>query len=208
MRGHLAGCGDRQESFGERLPYLVVVELGRHGASDERPATANDRESDASGRRTLREQPFFRSAALPPQRMALRQAQRPIYRAAELGLDERGQGKIDVIATEQQVLTDRHPLESGLALVCDYPNQREVRRAPADVAHQRDLIVTQLAARRGVALRKPGVKRRQRLFEKCQPLETSQPGGFDRELARFFIKRSWHREDDRLLFEAQSVGAA
>ena len=46
-----------------------------------------------------------------------------------------GQGNVHVVATQQQMIPDRHPFELELGFACGYGNQAQVSGTAAHVTH-------------------------------------------------------------------------
>ncbi len=60
--------------------------------------------------------------------------------------DVMGQGQVHVVAADQQMVADGHPLQHQVARLLGHGHQRQVGRAAADVADQQQ--VAQLSSRR------------------------------------------------------------
>src|SRR6516165_10953769 len=79
--------------------------------------------------------------------------------------------------------------------------EAEVRRASSDVANQHELAVFEISSESLAMLCHPGVEGGQRLLEQGQFLESSLPGGFNRQFARFLVERGRHGQHDFLIFK-------
>ncbi len=123
-------------------------------------------------------------------------------------VDEAGEGEIDIVAAEQQVLADGDALECRAGLVDGDRHEREVGGAAPDVADQHAIPVAEEGGQVGVMRPDPCVERRRRLLDHGQVLETGDPGGLDRQLARLLAERRGNGERDRLPLEAQWRAAA
>ncbi len=124
------------------------------------------------------------------------------------------QGKIEIIAAEDQVLADGHAVELHLAaLTAADADQRKVGRAAADIANEN--FLTRLdkpvpAVSMGVD---PGIERGLRLLDEHHSRQAGQGGRLDRQLPRHFIKRGRQGEHEillgqRMLWEAGVPGGA
>src|SRR5258706_95353 len=136
--------------------------------------------------------------------------------AFELLSHEARQGKIEIIAAEQKVLANGGSLKLQLAVDRASAHQAEVGRAAANVADQNQFaigrvfsvsIARQIEARGWITClpvsirRDPRIKRGQWFFEQNELVESCMASGFDRQLTRFLIERTWHGEDDFLIFK-------
>ena len=111
-----------------------------------------------------------------------------------------GQGEIEIIAAEDQVIADGHAVELHLAaFAAADADQREVGRAAADVADENllawlDKLIPTVPM--GVD---PGIERRLWFFDEHDPRQTGQGGRLDRQFPRHFVKRGRQREHEILL---------
>jgi hypothetical protein len=94
---------------------------------------------------------------------------------AELAGDGKSQRQIHVVATEQDVLADRDPVQFEDARAFENGNQREVAGAAADVGDEDDLARLHLLAPAAAALLNPAVQRSLRLFEQDHVLRSPPP---------------------------------
>ena len=90
--------------------------------------------------------------------------------------DQSGQREVHVIAAEQDVFADGHAFERQLALLFRNRDEREVRRAAADVDDQDEVTELDALAPVLVAI-DPGVEGCLRLFEKGDATVTRPLGG-------------------------------
>ena len=98
------------------------------------------------------------------------------------------------------MLADGHALEAEFPAALGYRDQREIRRASANVHHQNEIADTHALAPVGMAL-DPGVKSRLRLFEQREVLVSGLLGGLQRQLARYRVERRRHRHQYLLIVE-------
>ena len=110
------------------------------------------------------------------------------------------QGKIEIIAAEDQMITDGHAVELDLAaFAAADADQREVGRAPADIADE-DLLARLDKLVPSVAMGvDPGIESGLRLFDQHHPRQAGQRGRLDRQLPRHFIEGGRQREHEILL---------
>ena len=119
-----------------------------------------------------------------------------------------GQGQVEVVAAEDQVVADGHAVELHLAaLAAADADQGEVGRAAADVADQNllarlDQLVPVVAM--GVD---PGVEGRLRLLDQHHPRQTGQGGRLDGQLAGHLVERGRQREHEILLGQRMLAGS-
>ena len=213
-RRHLIRRSDWQESGRQNLQNFLARQVNAERLSDHGTAAAQDRDRHAL-QDGIAQQPLFRGTAGPAQRITLSQRELDVL---ELLFHAAGQGKIEIVAAEQKVLADGGSLKLQLAIDQASAHQAEVGRAAADVADQNQIAIaevfTVLIPRqirvRGWAIyvrapirRDPRIKRGQRFFEQSELVESGAAGGFDRQLARFLIERSWHGEDDFLMLKTR-----
>ena len=121
------------------------------------------------------------------------------------------------------MLADGGAFKLQLAIDEASAHQAEVGSAAADVADQNQFTIgkgftisirRQIRAR-GRAIcprvsirRDPGVKRGQWFFKQSELVESGTAGGFDRQLTRFLIERTWHGEDNFLTLKTHfCIGA-
>ena len=100
----------RQKFLQGRL-HVFARQVDGHRVADERPAGAEDGDRHAVCRR-LAEDPFLGCAAQPAERRPLRHRQP--HGGADLddpSLEGRGEREIEVVAAEEQVITDRQAFE-------------------------------------------------------------------------------------------------
>ena len=140
-----------KEPVDQQPLHLVASQFDLNRAADQPRAGA--RQVDGKSlRRPLVEQRFLH---LP---RSLHE-HRPLPRfelafARKLSLDMLGQSEVKIVAAEDQMLADRDPMKLRLALAVEPDvNEREIRRAAADIANQ-DLLpgTNQLLPIRAVAL--------------------------------------------------------
>jgi hypothetical protein len=112
-------------------------------------------------------------------------------------LDQLGQGQVDVVAAQEQVIADRDP---GKATVGVDGDQREVGGAAADIEHQDPLARRQGAGGAAVAV-DPGVERGLGLLEEHDLGEAGLGGGQGGELPGRLVERRRAGHDDVLLGE-------
>ncbi len=117
---------------------------------------------------------------------------------AESRLDQAGEGDVDVVAAEQDVIADREPLERQPLAVGTDPHQAEVRCAAADVDDQDELVRAQALLPVGGVRADPGVERGLRFLEERDAGQAGLPRGGDRELARDLVERCRHGQHDIL----------
>ena len=168
--------------------------------ADQRRAGAQHGDLDALQVRVV-QQPLLGRRALPPQPAALADGKR----RAQLGFDQPGQREIEVVAAQQQVLAHGGAGEVDQVALARDADQAEIAGAAAHVADQHDLAVEELLARLRQVVRDPGIERRGRLFEQRQLLEAGIARGHHGQLARLFVERSRHGEDDVLLGQRRAL---
>jgi hypothetical protein len=132
---------------------------------------------------------------LPPQPASLPDGKLRI----QLCLHQPSQGEIQVVAAQQQMLADRRARELDPVAIAMHADQCKVARAAAHIAHQHQLSVEQALLRLREVIGDPGVERRGRFFHQRQLFDSSVARSLDGELARFFIKRGRHRQNDFLI---------
>src|SRR6266403_5720474 len=102
------------------------------------------------------------------------------------------------------MLADRGSLKLHLPIDEASANQAEISRATTDVADQNQFAIADVFIIPGLRVsirRDPRIKRGQWFFEQSQLLDPGAAGGFNRQLTRFLIERTWHGEDDFLMLK-------
>src|SRR5437016_4813326 len=83
----------------------------------------------------------------------------------ELLPDHVSERQIHIVAAEQDVITDRDPLQCERAVLLDRVNQRKIAGATADIDNQHAVTGSELAAPTLAVLLDPGIQGRLRLFQ-------------------------------------------
>ena len=94
----------------------------------------------------------------------------------EFSGDRVGEGEIDVVAAEQDVLADGHALELQFAVLFGDGDEREVGGAAADIDDEDEIAFVDALPPVGMAL-DPGVEGGLRLFEQGEVFEAGGLGG-------------------------------
>jgi hypothetical protein len=192
--GQVAARGDGQEAIERQLQRLFAQHLGLQRFADQRGAGAQHGDLDALQIR-IAEQPLLGVGALAAQAAALADGERH----AELGFHQPGDGEIEVIAAQQQMLADGGAREVDQIALARDADQAEVAGAAAHVADQHDLAIEkQLAGLRQV-VGDPGIEGGGGLFEQRQLGQAGLFGGHHGELAGFLVEGGGHGEDDILI---------
>ena len=124
---------------------------------------------------------------------------------AELRFHQPGERQIEIVAAEQQVLADGGAREIDAVAFAGDADQAEIAGAAADVADQHHLAVEEQLAGAREIVGDPGIERRRGLFEQRELRDAGFGGGGDGQLARFFIERRGHGEDDIVIGERGSI---
>ena len=162
--GHVAARGDGQESVEGQLQRLFAQHLGLQRFADERGAGAQHGDFDALQIRVA-EQPLLGVGALAAQTASLADGERH----GELGFHQPGDGEIEVIAAQQEMLAHGGAREVDQIALARDADQAEVAGTAAYVANEHELAIEkQLAGLRQV-VGDPGVEGGGRLFEQGQP---------------------------------------
>ena len=158
--GQVAARGDGQEAFERQFQRLFAQHFGLQRLADQRRAGAQHGDFDAL-QIGIAEQALLGVRALPAQAAALPDGERH----AELGFHQPGDGEIEIIAAQQQMLADGGAGEIDQIALARDADQAEIAGAAADVADQHDLAIEkQLAGLRQV-VGDPGIERGGGLFE-------------------------------------------
>ncbi len=96
------------------------------------------------------------------------------------------------------MLPDRGARKFDAVAFAIHADQSEIAGSAAHVAHQDQLAVEQALLRLRQVIGDPGIKRRRRFFHQRQFLDSSFPRRLHRQLARFFVERCGHGENDIL----------
>ena len=114
------------------------MQFGFDRAADQAGAFAENRDGNFVGLRFGVEQFFLREAAIAPQRLELEGVDLPAFRG-KVGRNGVGEGEIDVVAAQQDVLTYRDALELQLARFLGDGDQSEIGGAAADIDYQHEI---------------------------------------------------------------------
>jgi hypothetical protein len=187
------GAHRREEAVQHQLFDLLARELVAQRAADQLRAAARDGEGPRRALR-LREDALLGDAARLHQRREAVRVEPPSL--AEAPLDTAGEREVHVVAAEQQVIADGGALVRPRAPGLAHRDQREVRRAAADVEHQHRVPRRQLL----LAVGEPRVERRLRLLEqrRAEPFAQRRLEG---QLARHFVERRRNAQDEILVRE-------
>ena len=170
----------------------------------EPPISLLPRPSSVTGcdaERRIAEERFLREPRLVPQPVQLPRVDL-VALLLEAHLQHAREGEVHVVAAEQDVLADRHPLEPQLAALLGHGDQAEVGRAAADVAHEHEIADAHAAPPAIALLRDPRVERGLRLLEQRHVPEAGLLGGAHRQDPRLLVERRRHRQQHVLVFEA------
>ena len=121
---------------------------------------------------------------------------------AQLLLDPVGEGQVDVVAAEHEVVADGHPPKTRAAGRLDDRDQAEVRRTAADVADQDQFARADLSLPDVLMGHDPAVKGRLRLFEEDRLGDPGPLRGVDGQLAGRLVERRGDGQDHFLSFQA------
>ena len=148
------------------------------------------------------EQLLLGGGALAAQAAALADGKRH----AEFGFDQPGEGEIEIVAAEEEMLADGGAREVDQVAFARDADQAEIAGAAADVADQDDLAIEELLARRGEIVGDPGIEGRGRLFEQGELFDARIARGHDGEFASLFVEGGGDGEDDILFGERNALG--
>ncbi len=112
-----------------------------------------------------------------------------------------GESEIHVVATKHQVVADADARQLRLAVLERHLDQRQVRRAAADIANKQQPRTREFLGEALLVAEKPVIEGRLRLFEQAQMRQAGLSCGFERQRARTFVERRGNRQDHLLLFE-------
>ena len=155
-----------QEAFERQFQRLFAQDLGLQRFADQRRAAPSTVIST-----------LFRFGSLSSRSLAAEHwRRRPLRWRMESGtpslrFHQPGQGEIEIVAAQQQVLAHGGAREVDQVAFARDADQAEVAGAAADVADQHDLAVEELLARGGQVVGDPGIERRGGLFEQRQLFE-------------------------------------
>ena len=200
---HRVAVARRQKPIEQHPPQLVAIDGERprrgHQARPPRGQGKGERLSAVFG-----QQLFLQQAALTDEGSEVGRRQRPVGRL-ERAFQMRRQGCVEVVAAEQQVLADGAALEVDAAVLqLAGGDEREVRRAAADVAHQHRLAGPHPVGPVGVPVH-PGVERRLRLLDQHDPRQAGLLGCAYGQLAGDLVEAGRQGDDDLLLGERRPV---
>ena len=162
---------------------------------DPRPAIVTGQRS--AGRRRRAASPWPSGRRTAGRSTARRRAGRP----PSFCLDAVGQGQVDVVAAEHQVVADGHAAEAGAGRGLDHGDQAEVGRPAADVADQDQLAAADLALPALLVRDDPAVEGGLRLLEQGDRREPRALGRLEGQLAGRLVERGGDGQDDLLLLE-------
>ena len=156
-------------------------------AADQLRAPAGDRDRPAleCAAGCFAQQLFLGRPAGEPERAPLLGVE---PRAPQLLLDVVGQGEVDVVAAEHQVIADGDAAETRAGRRLDDGDQAEVGRAAADVADQDQLAGAHLALPAVLVGDDPAIERRLGLFEQGDRGELGRLAASSRQLARRLVE--------------------
>ena len=174
-----AGCHG-EEAAEDDLEDFLASQLRLEAPADDPRTSTGDRHRPALGRAIGQELLLGRPARVAEGAPLLRVEPA----SAELLLDPVGEGQVDVVAAEHQVVADGHPAKAGPAGRLDDRDQAEVGRPAADVADQDQLARPDLALPDVLVGDDPAIERRLGLLEQdrlgdpgpLRGLERSAPG--------------------------------
>ena len=190
--GHLGAGYGRQEALPEHAVDILAQEGGLDGAADEAGPHAQNGHGLFLGLGTRCEQLLLGRAAVVPEGQQLAAVDFGPLLCQPFG-DDVGQGQVDVVAAEQDVLTHGHAGERQFTAALGDGDEGEVGGAAADIHHQNEVADGDEPAPVGVALH-PGVKRGLRLFEQSDVFEAGLFGGFEGQFARHGVEGSRYRD--------------
>jgi len=95
-------------------------------------------------------------------------------RSGELRLDLPGQGQIDVVAAQDQVVSNGNPLETGASFDVPQDNQGEIGGTAAHIADQDQLAGLNVLTPVVFMLHEPAVKSRQGFFEQNDGIDAGR----------------------------------
>ena len=172
LLGRLAALGERQEAFERQLQRLLAQNFGLERSADQRRPGAEHGDFHRLQVGVV-EQLLLGRRALPPQAAALADGKL----RAQFGFHQPGQGEIQVVAAQQQMLAHGGAGEIDQVAVARNADQAEVAGAAAHVADQHHLAVEELLARLRQVVGDPRIERRGGLFEQGELLEAGLARG-------------------------------
>src|SRR5271165_162011 len=203
---HLGTGYLRKETFYQHAVQILTQQFCLDRAADQFASFAQQRYVLLL-RFGMLEQILLRCPALVPEPLQLiRVNTMPL--SLQLLLQQSCQGKVHVVAAQQDVLSDRNPLQRQVAVFFRHRNQAEIGGAASYVAHQYQVADFDALAPTVALALKPRIESRLRFFEKGHPLETRLRSRAQRQLTGLFIKRCRHRKQHVLLPQAGSGAIA
>ena len=175
--------------------HLLPRQLGGEGAGEEPAAAAGEGDRDAVG---------AAGEELLLGRAARLQEQRPLHGVepgGEARLHAAGQGGVDVVAAEEEVVAHRQPRQGRSSRARRDADEGEVGGAAAHVADQHQPGAAE--RRREVGPMTPGevVEGRLGLLQQREPGQPRLVGGPQRQLPGRLVEGGGHRQDDLLLLQ-------
>ncbi len=161
--GPIRGRAFRKEPVDNKITSLFRGQFRRNRSADQRTSAPQDGNGvlvDA----VASEQLFLRVPAGVPERNALPRV-KGMSLLLKFGGDVMGQRQIHVVAAEQQVVSDRQPLQAQFPVSVVQADQREVGRAATDVDHQHHVASGHQVTPVVFGRRKASIHRRLRLFQ-------------------------------------------
>ena len=195
----LVGFHDREEAVEDHLPHVGGSQRRVDGATDDRPAPADDRDGLLRRRVRAEQRLFGLPARLGEQRVLCRVELRA---AGQLRLDELRKRQVHVVAAEQQVFADGLADEAEFAPVLDGLDEAEVRRAAADVDDEAARAGVQAVQLGGRVRCQPAVERGLRLLEQDDVLQPRLARGLHRQRAGHVVERRGHGQHDGQFLQA------
>ena len=187
----------REEAVDQQLARFLAGDFELEAPADQPGAGAGHVDGEAFGP-LVRKQRLLHVPAASHQHRPLARFQ-PLF-AGEPPFDVLGQGQVEVIAPEDQVVAHGHPVKADLApFAGPDADQREVGRPPADVADQ-DLLARLDSLVPIVGMRvDPGVERGLGLFDEHHAAKPRPGCRLDRQLPGNLVEGGRERQHEVLL---------
>ena len=189
--------GDREEAVEDDLEDFVAGQLGLEAPADDLRPSAGDRHRPTGGGE-VGEELFLGDPARVAEGAPLLGVEPG---RAQLLLDLVGQGQVDVVAAEHQVVADGDPAKPGAAGGLDDGDEAEVGGPAADVADEDQFPGADLALPDVLVGDDPAVERRLGLLEQDRAGDPGALRGLDGQFSSGLVERGGDGEDDFLVLE-------
>lgn len=188
-----------KETIHEEFDGFGVGEFGGESAADEARTCGGDIDGEAFWGRVA-EQAFLHVLAAadengPGARVEFGVGTEPVFEVM-------GKGEVEVIAAENEMITDGVAVESDLAVIARlHLDEREIGSTAADIADEDFVAGLEALIPIGAVGMDPGVKSGLRFLEENDAGEMSAVGCSDGEFAGDFVEGSRDGDDDLLFGE-------